>query len=267
MNKKVREIGFTLVELLVVIAIIALLLSIILPSLAKAKLHAKKIICGSNLNQQGLAFHTYALNNDNKYPPKVCQGGVPCGTITDPQPKDVKYRPAGQTALMMAGYIDPPFLYCPMEPKGFGISYEELFKYGGPQQHYLETGNINDIDITRLFIGYSYFVKWETGRDLAIYPAYKNVFARESMGPTDRSDKIVAGDTIQTLYPPRAGISFARQPNWGSAHQVNGVIIGTNVLQNDGAVIWLTMSEMEANQAIYLHQGTFLSSLGIDFWF
>jgi len=64
MSKK----GFTLIELLVVIAIIAMLLSILLPSLRKAKLQTQAIICRSNLKQWGLIWKVYADENDGKLP-------------------------------------------------------------------------------------------------------------------------------------------------------------------------------------------------------
>ena len=63
-NKK----AFTLIELLVVIAIIALLLSILLPSLKLAKEKAKTILCKTNLKSYHLAMTLYLNDNDTKYP-------------------------------------------------------------------------------------------------------------------------------------------------------------------------------------------------------
>ncbi len=59
--------GFTLVELLVVIAIIALLLSVLLPSLRKAKQLAQRVLCMSNQKQFGLAHIMYLDENREIY--------------------------------------------------------------------------------------------------------------------------------------------------------------------------------------------------------
>ena len=60
--------AFTLIELLVVVAIIALLLSILLPSLERARAQARKIVCLTNLQSQGKAANFYASDNDGFMP-------------------------------------------------------------------------------------------------------------------------------------------------------------------------------------------------------
>lgn len=55
--------GFTLIEVLVVVAIIALLVSILLPSLAAARRQGKEVVCKSNLHQIGIASGGYASMN------------------------------------------------------------------------------------------------------------------------------------------------------------------------------------------------------------
>lgn len=60
--------GFTLIELLVVIAIISLLVAILLPSLQKARDHAKTITCLSQVRTFGFAFNAYLDDYDRCLP-------------------------------------------------------------------------------------------------------------------------------------------------------------------------------------------------------
>lgn len=63
---KEKKRGFTLIELLVVIAIIALLLSVIMPSLKVAKEQARKLVCQANLGQVGKALEMYVFAHNYK---------------------------------------------------------------------------------------------------------------------------------------------------------------------------------------------------------
>lgn len=63
-----RAIGFTLVELLVVIGIISLLISILLPSLARARDAAVTVQCMSRMRQLGVYLAMYANDNNGAFP-------------------------------------------------------------------------------------------------------------------------------------------------------------------------------------------------------
>lgn len=103
--------GFTLIELLVVIAVIALLLGLMVPSLASARDVARQARCASNLRQIGAASLSYAVDNRQVY----CSGPMDNRTRSGYG----SLEEAGWTADMVnGGYGKPGDMLCPTNPGG-----------------------------------------------------------------------------------------------------------------------------------------------------
>jgi len=82
-RKQMRKKGFTLVELLVVIAIIALLMGILMPALARVRMIAYRMVCGSNMSGIGKALLLYAGDAQESYPMPGYAGGPVVYQLTE----------------------------------------------------------------------------------------------------------------------------------------------------------------------------------------
>jgi len=112
-HRAVRN-AFTLIELLVVIAVIAILIGILLPSLASARDSARTLKCKSNLRQMGIGFLAYAGSNRGSYCSGPQDGRVNnnWGAASDIQAGKVGWM----SDAIEGSYFNPGANLCPTNP-------------------------------------------------------------------------------------------------------------------------------------------------------
>ena len=141
-DKRNMKHGFTLVELLVVISIIALLLSILMPTLGKAREQARSVVCLSNLRRIAVSVLLYSEDNDGTMMFTLFNGNTW---------QDHLYITEDDTsALRMPGSNKRRTrFHCPSEPKhGFGVEPPTRGPYqlswGPPGDYGLNRGTGSD---------------------------------------------------------------------------------------------------------------------------
>jgi len=104
-----RNSAFSLIELLVVVAIVAILAAIMLPTLSRAKARSSRISCVCNLKQVGVAFRTWAIDHNDKYPMQV---SVTNGGTMELTSYQMVYA---HFTIMSNELSTPKILFCPAD--------------------------------------------------------------------------------------------------------------------------------------------------------
>lgn len=222
--------GFTLIELLVVIAIISLLVSILLPSLTKAKELARRAVCASNLHQIGTGLAMYQSE----------EGRLPLHNAANPW--EIARTSPGfsvnnlRPILQQMSGGQPMVYYCPNV--GYGPNTDEgwfLAESGAGGQVWS--------------IGYSLISGLETNGAGTAWD-YADSGMTEAPVNMEGSDQVLASDTVAS-WPPAYG---SPEEPWTFTHdpQESGHFVGLNVLYGDGHVFFKNEITHSVNLGGYL---------------
>jgi len=222
---KRRRNAFTLVELLVVIGIIALLISMLLPALNKAREQAKRAACASNIRQIGQLWHMYANDHKGFFP----DHGIGFGnwTLLTPDLREIfitKYKfQTGRIfycATWNAGYYgEPDYLW--NNPRTDTTPHTYTLGYS----MYMSQGQVFGLSSTQ---------QWNISLGNNLPPLVKNSDKRSAEIP-------LMFDETNLYGPPYYGtITYAFSTHYSRGPEPDG----GNALFGDGHAEWRPFSNM-----------------------
>ncbi len=263
--------AFTLVELLVVISIIALLIALLLPALARARILADRVGCASNLRSQGQGFFEYADEYLGAYPlpaptrsenqPSAIGMDWPIGPLvsTSPGTWNTAYNNAGGFVtwgvgdLFQTGIITTPQTFYCTQPGAWGdvgpstnnMGWEGL---GWALQHnpsWLQHPlTANGIQWASIYAGYCYWYKFPNSL-AGLWPSqYASLNPQHpfTQQPVSSGQDLLMSDIVLPGNPGWSNhiTSDAITSPYGNSYAPDG----GNSLYNDGSVEWHNFYQM-----------------------
>ena len=169
--------GFTLIELLVVVSIIALLVSILVPSLEEARRAAKVIVCSSNLHQFAMGLNLYATQDPSGRYPQHSSMFADCvfaPSYTNPPYTQERYAWMDDYVERVGGGTGDIF-WCPFEKRN----------RPGHSPYYTNPGFYADPKYGDWFWFYPPITSYHTGYFIAAAWEYPGVDWTDSGNPTE----------------------------------------------------------------------------------
>jgi len=221
MNRK----AFTLVELLVVISIIALLLSILVPTLSRTREMAKTLICETHMKELGTAWYAYAVDNDGWMASAL-------NYRSDDDPIRMEY--ARYSWVWAPTYVDedrtvPDYIEPTLEQRQEGIKRGKIYPYANDLNVYHcpsdRSGHFRSYSITDCMNGEQHFASgpykknWDSLSKLSEIkrPVEKLVFVEEKdfrnynmdSWIVDAENERAEGDPIPVWHAGKCCFAFA----------------------------------------------------------
>ena len=220
--------GFTLIEILVCIAIMAILMSLILPAVERARHQAYITDCGNNLRQIGMYIQQYESDNKGEFPRTTYVPGAPlvAGTGSSaldpfqaggPQPNDTT---AGIFLLMRTEHLSPKILYCP---------YDDVFEFQTEKADPMTHSNFTNY---KQSLGYSFANPYPDAAATAHGYRLKNGMGAEFALAADINPGIDARDDVTVPQPNSPWVQQKKAIS--DSHYKDG----QNVLYGDGHIAW-----------------------------
>jgi prepilin-type N-terminal cleavage/methylation domain-containing protein len=226
-----RNSAFTLIEVLVVIAIIALLLAILIPSLATAKEKSRRVVCQSNLHQFSIGLNGYANSNRQM---------LPSGRSDMPGDEHTPVL-ATRTRKELLKYVDQRVLECPW----LGGPFKNTGGWYYPGYGYV--------------LGYNYLgghreTPWTAPEGYELWKSPQTISDRTTVPILTELNAWTTGE--QRTWAPhgtRGPITQYGDQGKGGMTSVEAGAAGGNSCLMDGSVSWKHISSMKYYQGSQIH--------------